>query len=408
MATSASDLQGTIARVAAMMVPAYSHVLGVGVESQAIESLLPDGCAFAAADILPAETQADIVVMLAAADMAATNLAAATRQLQRPFVGVWRLANSAEAALATLRSALEEAGIRLQCAQPVSSSLAVIKCAPEPELESRGSSFGGRRALVMSYYNHANFGDRLGYHILNGLMPADAEVTYGSLYPWNVPEGDYDLLVLGIGNSLLAKDACLPELSRLMEGIPRAIGIFGTQFREQFQRPDAAAALEAILGRLVTWWARYEEDMLAFGRGRDNVRHLGDWLIAAFPMAAPRLDKGLAIPPEIISQEKPLDRMIQEIQSYRAVSSARLHTLLCALASADHVSFQEQRESGDPLRTSGKFRSMLYDIFGRTFEEGELFAVDRDAVIGYKRKVEANLGALRSQLRELLGAFSVS
>jgi hypothetical protein len=248
----------------------------------------------------------------------------------------------------------------------------------------------------------ANFGDRLGYHVLNGLLPANAEVTYGTLYPWSVPDRDYDLLILGIGNSLIANDACMPELARLLAKVPRAIGIFGIQFREQYRDPAAAKALDAILAKLTTWWARYEEDVLAFGRGRANVRHLGDWLVSAFPIAAPTLDKGLTIPPDIISQEVALDRMIQRIQAYRGVSSARLHTLLCALTSADDVSYQEQRIEGGDGRESGKFRSLLYDVFGRTFDEDALFRVDREAVIRYKRKVEANLVDLRAELFGLL------
>jgi hypothetical protein len=36
----------------------------------------------------------------------------------------------------------------------------------------------------------------------------------------------------------------------------------------------------------------------------------------------------------------------------------------------------------------------LEDVFGRTFPEGEFFKVDRDAVLRYKVKVEANLASV--------------
>ena len=296
------------------------------------------------------------------------------------------------------------AGFRLQCMAPVTPSFSLTKWVPEDGFAPSADQGNGKRVLVMSWYNAANFGDRLGYHVLNGLLPAEAEVTYGTFEPWNVPDRDYDLLIIGIGNSLLPANACAPELQQLLEKVPLAIGIFGTQYREKYHQPDAALALDAILAKVTTWWARSEEDILAFGQGRANVRHLGDWLISAFPMAVPTRESGLTIPAKVMFQEGALDRMIQHIQSYRAVSSARLHTLLCALTSADHVSYQEQRMVSDPDLVSGKFRSMLYDIFGQTFEEDVLFRVDREAVIRYKRKVEANMALLRAELFQLLGA----
>jgi hypothetical protein len=76
--------------------------------------------------------------------------------------------------------------------------------------------------------------------------------------------------------------------------------------------------------------------------------------------------------------------------------------MLCALTSAEEVSYQEQLEDPNRPTSSGKFRSQLYDIFGRTFEENKLFAVDRDAVIRYKIMVEANIAELRSQIVRLL------
>ncbi|MDP2483476.1 MAG: hypothetical protein Q8W45_09355, partial [Candidatus Palauibacterales bacterium] len=41
--------------------------------------------------------------------------------------------------------------------------------------------------------------------------------------------------------------------------------------------------LERLIERLDTWFARYQDDVLMYGRGRNNVEHLGDWLIDLFP-----------------------------------------------------------------------------------------------------------------------------
>ena len=79
------------------------------------------------------------------------------------------------------------------------------------------------------------FRDRLGYHVLYGILPAYAEVAYASLNPWMVPYRDYDLLVVGIGNSLFPTDARNAMLGSLTERVPRSIGIFGTHHRSLFR-----------------------------------------------------------------------------------------------------------------------------------------------------------------------------
>jgi hypothetical protein len=97
-----------------------------------------------------------------------------------------------------------------------------------------------------------------------------------------------------------------------------------------------------------------------------------------------------------------MDRTIQHIQRHSRVFSERLHPLLCALTSASQVAYTEQREMGDRTFASGKFRSMLLDIFGQTFPESLFWKVDRDRVAAYKAKVRCNTDAMRSRLAELL------
>jgi hypothetical protein len=116
-----------------------------------------------------------------------------------------------------------------------------------------------------------------------------------------------------------------------------------------------------------------------YGRGRTNVQHLGDWLINQFPMSTPTDEGQLQIGEEIWN-ELPLDRTIQFIQRYKNVLSSRLHPLLCALTSAETVAYTEQPAGGETSIISGKFRSMLIDIFGRNFPEKTFFPVDRGAV----------------------------
>jgi hypothetical protein len=258
------------------------------------------------------------------------------------------------------------------------------------------------RVLVLSYFHYNNFGDRLGYHVVNDVLPARAIVMHASLAGSEFPPGPFDLVILGTGHSLNANAIQRPDLHRLLEDATHAIGIFGTQYSYQYREMAEPGLFDALLDRLTSWWARYATDIVMFGKERANVRHLGDWLISAFPMTVPRLDKTLIVPPDTVSKELSLDRTIQMIQSYRHVKSARLHPLLCALTSAEAVAYVEQRESERREVESGKFAAQLNDIFGRTFPERKLFPVDRDAVLRYKIQVEANMAELRAQIAALL------
>jgi hypothetical protein len=405
---SQPDAHTAIARIAAQMVPAHAAVRGIGLEDAYMTPLLPTGCTFlTGAD----EGAADITIRLGP-DLAAgpEALASIAQVSGLPLICTWPLAGTNDPLFAALERAMRDVGFRLRCGEQASPALGVFKFVPASPAGRRPGS--PKRVLVLSHYDVPNFGDRLGYHVLNSVLPAEVEVAYGRFHPWTVPAGDYDLLIIGIGNSLLPRDAAHPELARLLDHIPRAIGIFGTQFREQFTRYDLPrAALDRILAKVMTWWARYEEDVLAFGKGRTNVRHLGDWLIAAAPMTRPQDNKTLNIPARVYEQEVALDRLIQRIQSYRSVSSGRLHTLLAALPSAEEVAYQEQRlaegsrtasDQDEARSVSGKFRSLLYDVFGRTFAEDRPFPVNREAVRAYKSKVQANMEALRAELFTLL------
>lgn len=276
--------------------------------------------------------------------------------------------------------------------------------AQSPPVDSALPSVAGApRILVLSYHQYQNFGDRLGYHVVNGLLPARAIVTHASLASSDYPAGPFDLLILGAGHSLNATTIRRPELLLLLDSVPHSIGIFGTQYPYQYRDLIDPGLFGGMLDRLTTWWARYASDVTQFGSGRANVRHLGDCLISAFAMTVPILDRALIVPPEVVNTELALDRTIQKIQAYRRVRTARLHPLLCALTSAEEVAYHEQREGPQQGQPSGKFAAQLQDVFGRSFPEGEFFKVDRDAVLRYKIMVEANMAELKAQIAALLG-----
>ena len=247
-----------------------------------------------------------------------------------------------------------------------------------------------------------NFGDRLGYHVVNSLLPATADVHHLTFRNLQAARESYDVVILGIGNSIF-QPLLTDEIFDVLNRGKAAIGIFGTQYRELIPRP----AMNDLIDRLDTWFARYEEDVLMFGRGRGNVVHLGDWLIDQFPMSRPTEDSLLSIDEEIL-QDLPLDRTIQTIQRHNNVHSTRLHPLLCALTSAELCAYAEQPDKDMPGMVSGKFRSMLIDVFGRTFPEKNFFLVDRDAVAGYKARVHDNVGMVAARIGAILRNVAVA
>jgi hypothetical protein len=118
-------------------------------------------------------------------------------------------------------------------------------------------------------------------------------------------------------------------------------------------------------------------------------------------MSTPTDESELQIGDDIM-QELSLDRTIQQIQRHKKVFSTRLHPLLCAFTSAETVAYQEQSAGGGTSIVSGKFRSMLIDIFGRTYPEKTYFTVDRDAVARYKKRVHGNVATVSARLDALL------
>lgn len=253
-----------------------------------------------------------------------------------------------------------------------------------------------RTIWVLSYNNTTNFGDRLLTHLIPMVLPPHACVRWIHHNPWDAPpEGRPDLLIVGGGNSLFGP-LLTPDLLRLLDRAKHKIGIFGTQYRDGFP----AERMTDVVGRLDTWFARYREDIELYGQGHPDARHLGDWLITLFPMAEPRNNRTLEIGPEVLKVEA-MDHLIRQIQCYPRVFSTRLHPLVCALPSAREVKYVEQREAPG-LGPSGKFGSMLRDVFGAAPPENEWWSVDRGAVLAYKLQVARNVEGLRRRFAELL------
>ena len=416
------------AQLAADFIPAGARVLDLGCGRMALKRHLPDSCSYQPCDLVArdaativcdfnagefpdeAAAEADVITMLGVLEYivdvdaffarlqrskrdvvlsyCATDL---TGPIDRPSLG-W-INNFSLYDLAVL---CDRFGFRVERSDRVDDIQVLMRLR-----QAKPAALAPCSVAVVSYNDVGNFGDRLGYHVVNSLIPAQAHVHHLTFRTLAQARESYDLVVLGIGNSIFKPLLVDPVFDIVSRG-KAAIGIFGTQYRELISRP----AMDRLVDRLDTWFARYEDDVLTFGRGRSNVIHMGDWLISQFPMATSFDDTPLQIGDEIWN-DLPLDRTIQNIQRHRNVYSTRLHPLLCALTSAELVAYAEQGEPQVPGIVSGKFRSMLIDIFGRSFPEKKFFIVDRDAVTRYKAQVHANVALIGQRIEAVLRNVAV-
>lgn len=412
------------AEFAAQFIAAGSTVLDLGCGKMALEQFLPEGCRYIPADLVSrdvrtvicdlnagdypeaAAASAQVITLLGVIEYVVDLRTALQWLLARgcPVIITYHPADATAGmdrlelgwlnhlTLREWRRLLENVGFQIEHCERLSNIQYLFRLLP-----AAAQPLPPMRVAVLSYANIGNFGDRLGVHLLHSVLPPNCQVRHYYHEPWIGPDPDeFDLLVLGIGNSIFAP-LLTDELLRLVEASPKTIGIFGTQFRSKIDRDR----MRALLGRLDCWFARYEEDVLLFGDMCAHTEHLGDWLIEAFPMAEASEDEPLMVGSEIW-QELPLDRWIQKIQRHRTVVSTRLHPLLGALTSAQWVEYSEQWLPDGSL-ASGKFRSMLYDVFHRGYPENSRWAVDRAKVRLYKDHVSRKIDTLRAYLRQLAG-----
>jgi hypothetical protein len=417
------------AELAAQFIPAGSRVLDLSVGRRTLEDFLPAGCSYQSRDRVTcdggtecniargdfptkAATQSDIIVMLGLLEQIAdvesffTHLRFAKQDVVLSYSATDLTGGQDRAALGfanhlsfyDLTRLFDRYGFRIECTAPIDDTQSLMRLTATDRL----TPVKPCSVAVVSCNDDNNFGDRLGFHMINALLPGEAEVHHLTFRTLHEARDTYDLVVLGVGNSMfqpLLGDDVLDLVGRAKA----SIGIFGTQYRELIPR----AALDRLVERLDTWYARTEDDVLMYGRGRNNVVHLGDWLIDQFPMSRAFDDEPLEVGDELQADDA-LDRAIQTIQRHKQVYSSRLHPLLCALTSAELVAYSEQPSAQMPDMASGKFRSLLIDVFGRTFPERKFFMVDRDAVTRYKARVHRNVARVGERIDTILRNVAVA
>jgi len=288
-------------------------------------------------------------------------------------------------------------GFRIESTAPVDESQMLMRLTPAERL----SPIASRNVAVISGDDTNDLAARLGRQLINAILPGECRVHHLTPGMLDQAQQNYDLVILGAGSNLfppLLGTGALEVISRAKS----AIGIFGTHGRELIARP----AFDRVLDRLDTWFARYEDDVLMFGRGRNNVIHTGDWLIDQFPLARATNDEPLVVNGDL-GPEFALDRAISTIQQHRQVYSTVPVALLCALTSADLAAYAEM-PAQQPDLSAGQFRSMLIDIFGRTWPQQKFFLVDRDAVMRYKTRVHQNVSKIGARIGAILRNVAVA
>ncbi len=404
------------AELAAQFIPAGSRVLELG-RGPSLRAFLPNGCSYQSREVdgeFPTEaaTQSDVIVMLGALEQIAdiesffTHLRFCKQDVVLSYCATDLTGTRDRATLGfvnhlsyyDLARLFDRYGFRIECTAPIDDMQVLMRLTPTMWLTPVQSC----SVAVVSCNDAGNFGDRLGYHMINALLPGEAEVHHLTFRTLHEAREAYDLVVLGTGNNMF-QPLLGDDVIEIVKRAKAAIGIFGTQYRELIPRP----ALDRLIERLDAWFARSEDDVLMYGRGRNNVVHLGDWLIDQFPMSTASVDEPLQINDEI-GAEHALDRTIQTIQRHRQVYSGRLAPLLCALTSAELAAYAEQPSQQMSGIVSGKFRSLLIDIFGRTYPEKQFFMVDRDAVVRYKARVHRNVAKVGARIDAILRNVAVA
>jgi hypothetical protein len=419
------------AQLAAQFIPSGSRVLDLGNGGgETLRDLMPLGCHYQSVDRLAhgkgtligdlaggefpthAATQSDIVVMLGVLEKIAdleslfTHLRFCKQDVILSYCPTDLLSGRDREPLGfanalsyfDLARLFDRYGFRIQCTAPIDDRQMLMRLTAA----NRVAPVAACNVAVISESDAGTFGDRLGLHMINAMLPGEADVHHLTFTTLAQAREQYDLVVLGVGNCLF-RPLLGDEILKILSRAKSAMGIFSTQYRELIPRP----AIDRVIDRLDAWYAPYEDDVLMYGRGRSNATHLGDWLIDQFPLTEATLDDPLQIGVEI-GTEIPLDRTIQAIQRHKQVYSARLHPLLCALTSAHYAAYAEEASGGMPGIVSGKFRSMLIDIFGRAYPEKQFFMVDRDAVTRYKARVHRNVAKVAERIEAMLRNVAVA
>jgi hypothetical protein len=387
-----ADVTDPRAALVAQFIPAGARVLEVG------------GCPLDAPNIAAAKP--DIIVMLDALDGAddgdalfaqigAANCPVVLNYRPRDLSdGTRNIGANDRLGFYDLARLFDRFGLRIECSVPLGGGEVLMRLSPAQKF----AALAPCSVAVIANPDRESLGERLGFAMINAVLPPEADVHHLSFDTLGEARERYDLVVVGTGTGL--SPAVLTDaLDDVVARGTVAVGLFGLQYRELLARP----ALDRLLDKFDTWFARNADDLLLYGRGRHNAVHLGDWTIDQVPLGRGIIADPLQVGFEI-ARATPPDRAVRIIQRHSNVISSELHPLLCALTSADLVAYGEAAARIG----SDEIRSLLIDVFGRGYPAGEHFLVDRDAVRRYKVRVRGNVALVRARLAAILQKAAIA
>jgi hypothetical protein len=379
--------------LAAQFISCGARVLEI--DGASLTRHLPFGCVYRSAkrDIVTAEIAAkyDIVVMLAplqtqtGAERFLHELARAECSL---LIGY---RNDSRLGFHDLVRLIGRNGLRIESSASFGEDETLLRLTPARKMAAV------RPCSVAVLSGGTTFGERLGRQMIATMLPGEADVHHVDFGDLDAARDTYDLVVLGVGQGLFHPLFDASVLDVVKRGRV-TVGIFGTQQRELLPR----AAFDHLLDNLDVWFARTRDDLMLYGRGRDNVTYLGDWLTEQFPLGHGRDGELLTLNEDAL-RDLPLDRSIAAIQRHSAVFAHARAPFLCALNSADTVAYADDLDA-----PSGEFRSLLIDVFGRSIPDNEFFQVDRTAVTRYRTRVHRNVALMRARIDALLRGKNIA
>jgi hypothetical protein len=393
--TASSSNPDPRTRLAVQFIPAGAHVLELGAD-RSLKPLLPPGCALQSRPLKRdvSADGADVVVALRALDDA-RDRDAVFAQLAKagcPLIVAYRPRDLAPESqergndrlgFYDLARLVDRHGYRIDQQAPLADDEVLLRVVPAPD------TLPPLPSQVAVVTGGDDFGNRLGLRLVQSLLPPHADLHHLTFDALGDARDHYDLIVVGNGTAL-CQPLIAPQTLRLLDRAGKAIGLFGTCYRELIPR----AALDRLLDRLDTWYAPHQEDLLTFDRGRCSAVHLGNALIDLLPLGQAEAEEPLELTRAGLLS-LPLDQSIEALRRHRQVTASDAAALLCALTTADVAAYTADEGSG-------ACRSLLIDVFGRGYVEREAFVIDRDPVLRYKTMVRANLAVLRGRIEALL------
>ena len=240
------------------------------------------------------------------------------------------------------------------------------------------------KVLVYTYKNSFNF--KLINSIFSSLFPPNLEVKISDLVPLEFNSlSKYDLLVLGVGETIPASVFQQPDFQDFIYGAKKSIGI--SNFSENRLEKD----IGELVNNLDFWFLSFKKNYEDFKNNFKNIEYLGLWQIMAFPFTNWEIDGEVKILKNLNINNETL---INTIQKYRKVHSEQPYPLISAVNSAEYISYEDKMNEN--------IKDVLFEIFEKQIYPKQKFKVEREKVLNYRENIVKNINNLKQKIEEMV------